>query len=397
MSAHSRSEPLDVLVVDDSAVVRQVMTAILQRVGFRVAVAADPLIAFQKMAQTRPDVILLDLEMPRMDGLSFLRKLMSEDPIPVVVCSGLAGVGTQNALQAMEEGAVAVVAKPGLGIREFLYDSAIALEEALRGAAAARLYRRLPRPSRRPGRAASLLPPSTASRLRVTTDRVLALGASTGGTEALRSILESMPPDCPGLVIVQHMPEVFTRAFADRLNQSCRIEVKEAAHGDRVMEGRALIAPGNRHTTVVRDGAHYAVQVTDGPLVSRHRPSVDVLFRSVAAAAGPNAVGVILTGMGADGAEGLLAMRQASAATIGQDEATCVVFGMPKEAIGRGAVDDVLPLAKIPAVMLAKARSGRAGEKRREPVVPRMSTLDSGEDSEIQGQGPAPAAPQNRR
>jgi two-component system chemotaxis response regulator CheB len=358
-------ERLEVLVVDDSAVVRQVTTAILQRVGFNVAVASDPLIAMQKMAQSRPSVILLDLEMPRMDGLSFLRKIMTEDPIPVVVCSGLAGAGTQGALQAMEEGAVAVVAKPRLGIREFLQDSAIALEEALRGAAAARLRPRTHSAASSGHRGEAGLAVA-GPRLRVTTDRVLAIGASTGGTEALRVILESLSPDCPGLVIVQHMPEIFTKAFADRLNQTCRIEVKEAAHGDRVVEGRALIAPGNRHTIVVRDGAHYAVQVTDGPLVSRHRPSVDVLFRSVAAAAGPNAVGVILTGMGADGADGLLAMKRAGGSTIAQDEASCVVFGMPKEAIVRGGVDDVVPLPLIPASMLAKACSQGPGERRRD-------------------------------
>jgi two-component system chemotaxis response regulator CheB len=359
-------ERLDVLVVDDSAVVRQVMTAILERVGFRVAVAADPLIAMQKMAHVRPSVILLDLEMPRMDGLSFLRRIMTEDPIPVVVCSGLAGAGTHAALQAMEEGAVAVVGKPRLGIREFLNDSAIALEEALRGAAAARLGRRTrARMAPDQGSQARDLPPRLPGpRLRLTTDRVLALGASTGGTEALRSILESMPPDCPGIVIVQHMPEVFTKAFADRLNQTCRVEVKEAAQGDRVAEGRALVAPGNRHTTVIRDGAHYVVAVEDGPLVTRHRPSVDVLFRSVADAAGPNAVGVILTGMGSDGAEGLLAMKRAGAATIAQDEASCVVFGMPKEAITRGAVDDVMPLSRIPAFLLSRARPSGLGEKR---------------------------------
>jgi two-component system, chemotaxis family, protein-glutamate methylesterase/glutaminase len=367
MRASRGQERLEVLVVDDSAVVRQVTTAILQRVGFSVTVAADPLIAMQKMGQSRPNVILLDLEMPRMDGLSFLRKIMTEDPIPVVICSGLAGKGTQGALQAMEEGAVAVVAKPRLGIREFLQDSAVALEEALRGAAAARLRPRAhltPSAGRRGG--ATGFPKSFGPRLRVTTDRVLAIGASTGGTEALRVILESMAPDCPGLVVVQHMPEVFTKAFADRLNHTCRIEVKEAGHGDRVAEGRALIAPGNRHTLVVRDGAHYAVQVTDGPLVSRHRPSVDVLFRSVAAAAGPNAVGVILTGMGADGADGLLAMKRAGASTIAQDEATCVVFGMPREAIVRGAVDDVVPLPLIPASMLAKASSPGVGERKRD-------------------------------
>jgi two-component system chemotaxis response regulator CheB len=351
-------EPLHVLVVDDSAVVRQAMTMILESAaGARVTVAADPLIAMRKMAQSRPDVILLDLEMPRMDGLSFLRKLMAEDPIPVVVCSGLAGAGTQAALEAMEEGAVAVVAKPRLGIREFLEDSAILLEESLRGAAAARL---LPsRPRRRVAAPASRPPAPLAPRPRAVPqggERIVALAASTGGTEALRAILEELPPDAPGTVIVQHMPEAFTRAFADRLNAGCRIEVKEAEYGDRVREGRALIAPGNRHTSVARDAAGFFVEVIDGPLVSRHRPSADVLFRSVAGAAGRQAVGAILTGMGADGASGLLEMRRAGASTIAQDEASSVVFGMPKEAIALGGVDEVLPL---PAIAQALLRLGR--------------------------------------
>ncbi len=346
-------DPLHVLVVDDSAVVRQAMTSILESAaGARVTVAADPLIAMRKMAQSRPDVILLDLEMPRMDGLSFLRKLMAEDPIPVVVCSGLAGAGTHAALQAMDEGAVAVVAKPRLGIREFLEDSAILLEEALRGAAAARLRPVKPRAAALKPK--SLTPPAARpQRAARAGDRLVAIAASTGGTEALRTILEGMPVDCPGIVVVQHMPEVFTRAFADRLNAGCRIEVKEAEPGDRVSEGRALIAPGNRHTTVVREAmGGFSVVVTDGPLVSRHRPSADVLFRSVAASAGPSAVGVILTGMGQDGAEGLFEMHQAGAATLAQDEASSVVFGMPKEAIARGAVDETLPLSDIARAML---------------------------------------------
>jgi two-component system, chemotaxis family, protein-glutamate methylesterase/glutaminase len=350
------SPRLSVLVVDDSAVVRQTVKALLAGAdGLSVDVAADPIIAMSKMARARPDVLLLDLEMPRMDGLSFLRRIMATDPLPVVVCSGLVGHGTEAALQALEEGAVGLVAKPRLGVRDFLQESARALEDTLRGAAAARLV------PRRRRRAADATPDghrrSRAPRLALTTDKVVAVGASTGGTEALREILEGLPPDCPGLVIVQHMPEVFTRAFADRLDKTCAIRVKEAEDGDRLLRGRALVAPGNRHTTVVRDGAHYSVRVTDGPLSGGHRPSVDVLFRSVASAAGPNAVGVILTGMGADGADGLRAMKDRGAPTIAQDEATCVVFGMPKEAIARGAVDDVVALPRIASALLRKAQA----------------------------------------
>jgi two-component system, chemotaxis family, protein-glutamate methylesterase/glutaminase len=348
--------PLHVLVVDDSAVMREAMTAILgQARGMRVSVAADPLIAMDKMRQARPDVILLDLEMPRMDGLSFLRKLMSEDPIPVVVCSSLAARGTEAAFRALEEGAVEVVAKPNLGVREFLRESATLLIDSLRAAARARrLPSRRPVPAPEARLSADAVLPTSRSELRDTTDKVVAIGASTGGTEALREILEAMPAGAPGIVAVQHMPEVFTRAFADRLDKLCRIEVKEAVTGDRVLAGRALIAPGNQHTLLVRSGAHYAVEVRNGPLVSRHRPSVDVLFRSAAQAAGPNAVGVILTGMGDDGAAGLLEMKRAGAATIAQDEASCVVFGMPKEAIERGAADEIAPLARIPASVLRR-------------------------------------------
>lgn len=348
--------PLQVLVVDDSAVVRQTVIALLSREpDMRVEAAADPLIGLNKMRRIRPDVILLDLEMPRMDGLTFLRKVMANDPIPVVVCSGLAGAGTELAMQAMEAGAVDVIAKPKIGVKNFLEESSVFLVDAVRGAARARLR---VRPSALPsvqGRytADAVLPPVQKSSIRITTDQVMVIGASTGGTEALKEILEAMPPDAPAMVIVQHMPEHFTRAFADRLNQTCRIEVKEAVHGSRVIAGRALIAPGNRHTLLVRTGAHYAVEVVDGPLVSRHRPSVDVLFRSAAQAAGPNAIGVIMTGMGDDGAAGLLEMKQAGAATVAQDEATCIVFGMPREAIARGAVDTVLPLSRIPAAILS--------------------------------------------
>ncbi|MFL5351749.1 chemotaxis response regulator protein-glutamate methylesterase [Archangium sp.] len=347
---------LRVLVVDDSAVVRQGVLMLLERVpGMAVEVASDPLIARQKMKSHRPDVILLDLEMPRMDGLTFLRELMrEEEPVPVVVCSGLAGPGSELAVRALQEGAVEIIAKPMLGVGDFLRESRARLLESLRNAARARA--RLAR--RTPPVKAELEPPErpTDPLLTVTTDKVVAVGASTGGTEALRQLLEPMPPDCPGLVIVQHMPEQFTSAFAKRLNQLCRIEVKEAEQGDAVRQGRALIAPGNRHLRVRRTGGHYQVEVLDGGRVSGHKPSVDVLFQSVARAAGENAVGVLLTGMGDDGADGLLVMKQAGAATIAQDEASCVVFGMPRAAIERGAVDEVLPLGAICEAVRRRAR-----------------------------------------
>jgi two-component system chemotaxis response regulator CheB len=344
---------LSVLVVDDSAVVRQAATAILsQDPGIVVTVAADPYIALDKMGRSRPDVILLDLEMPRMDGLTFLRKIMTEDPIPVVVCSGLAARGTATAIRALEEGAVEVLAKPQLGVRDFLHDSAATLIEVVRDAAEARVRRR--------DTAAPLIPPPHRTpRHHGPTDVVIAIGASTGGTEALRAILGAMPDDAPGIVVVQHMPERFTAAFAQRLDQVCRIEVKEAAPGDRVVRGRALIAPGNRHLALRRLGGNYEIELTDGPRVSRHRPSVDVLFRSVAQTAGAHAVGVIMTGMGDDGARGLVEMRRAGAATLAQDESTSVVFGMPKEAIARGCVEEVLPLPGMAAAILRRARALR--------------------------------------
>ena len=344
-----------VLVVDDSAVVRQVLTVILARErSITVSVAADPLIALDKMQSFRPDVIVLDLEMPGMDGLSFLQKVMAQDPIPVVVCSGLAARGTETALRAIEAGAVAVIEKPRLGVKGFLHDSAIMLRDTVIAAARARV-RRVVRPLPPAADLATAPRPRARSALATTTDKVIALGASTGGTEALRAILEAMPADAPGLLVVQHMPEGFTRAFADRLDRSCRIEVKEAADGDRVFDGRALIAPGQRHMTLKRSGTHYTVELSDGPLVSRHRPSVDVLFRSVAAAAGGSAVGAILTGMGDDGASGLLEMRRAGAVTLAQDEASCVVFGMPRAAIERGAADHVVPLEHMAARVLRHA------------------------------------------
>jgi len=342
-----------VLVVDDSAVVRQMLTAILAReAAITVAVAAHPLIAFQKMEVLRPDVIVLDLEMPEMDGLSFLQAVMATDPLPVVICSSLAARGAEAALRATDAGAVAIIEKPRLGVKGFLSDSEALLRETVMAAAGVRVR---PRPAprawdQRPRRAAF-----AAAALRVTTDKVIALGASTGGTEALRVVLEAMPPDAPGLLVVQHMPEVFTRAFAERLDRTCQIEVKEAVDGDRVLAGRALVAPGNRHLRLVRSGGHYAVEVADGSRVSGHRPSVDVLFQSVAKAAGSNAVGALLTGMGDDGAAGLLEMRRAGAYTLAQDEASCVVFGMPKEAIAKGAVEEVVSLVEMPGAILRGA------------------------------------------
>jgi two-component system chemotaxis response regulator CheB len=343
-----------VLVVDDSAVVRQALAAILSAAGFAVEVAADPVFAQARMARARPDAIVLDVEMPRMDGLTFLRLVMSsEDPVPVVMCSSLVGPGTDVVLQALEEGAVAVIEKPRIGVKGFLEDSALRIQEAVRGAAHARVRRRAPPPEPKHD-ASEVLPVRAARPLARTTEKVVAIGASTGGTEALRAILEALPPDAPGTAVVQHMPEVFTAAFARRLHGLCRIEVKEAAQGDRLAPGRALIAPGNHHLAVRRDGAHYAVDVLEGPPVQRHRPSIDVLFRSAAQAAGANAVGVILTGMGEDGAHGLLEMRNAGAHTIAQDEATSVVFGMPKEAIRLGAACEVQPLPRIAAAILRR-------------------------------------------
>jgi two-component system, chemotaxis family, protein-glutamate methylesterase/glutaminase len=349
--------PIRVLVVDDSAVVRQVLEAVLsQERDMSVTVAADPLIALQKMARLRPDVIVLDLEMPRMDGLTFLRKIMAEDPIPTLICSGVAARGTEAALRALDEGAIGIVTKPKLGLRSFLYESALVLTDMVRSAAGARVHRRfslspLPRPEPVTPRR---IPPASSSK------GLVAVGASTGGTEALTEILTALPKDSPGIVVVQHMPEVFTAAFAERLNQLSQIEVIEAKDGDPILPGRALLAPGNRHMSVRRRGAQTFVDVSDGPLVSRHRPSVDVLFQSVAQAVGADALGVILTGMGNDGAQGLLEMKNAGAETIAQDEATCVVFGMPKEAIACGAVDLILPLTQIAPKILA-AFSGWSG------------------------------------
>ncbi|MEO5363656.1 MAG: chemotaxis response regulator protein-glutamate methylesterase [Magnetococcus sp. DMHC-8] len=388
-----------VLIIDDSAVVRQTLTQILESDGDIevVGAAQDPFVAAERLKTVVPDVITLDVEMPRMDGLTFLRKIMTQHPIPVVMCSSLAEEGSATALKALEYGAVDIITKPKMGTKTFLEESSIRICDAVKAAAMARLTRMVPRPEQtasasgerpvvvpaaaphRVERAAvdgshhvdrftaavqaghkvppkltadAMLPPPDARAMVQTTEKVVVVGASTGGTEALRVFLEALPADAPGMVIVQHMPENFTSAFANRLNTLCQVTVKEASNEDSVVRGRVLIAPGNKHTLLKRSGARYLVEVKEGPLVSRHRPSVDVLFRSAARYAGKNAVGVIMTGMGDDGARGMLEMKQAGATNIAQDEHSCVVFGMPKEAIKHGGVDIVKPLDKIAAEVI---------------------------------------------
>src|SRR5580692_2650102 len=317
------NERIRVLIVDDSAVVRQTLKEVLSSDPEIevIATAGDPFVAAERIAEQVPDVITLDIEMPRMDGLTFLKKLMSQHPIPVVICSSLAEEGTQSTFRALEYGAVEIVTKPRLGTKQFLEDSRIALCEAVKAAAGARLRALSPSHLVEPKLTAdAILSPATHA-MAETTEKVVVIGASTGGTEALKTLLEALPSDAPGIVIVQHMPEVFTRAFANRLDSLCQISVKEAEPNDTVIRGRALIAPGNHHMLLKRSGARYFVDIKDGPLVSRHRPSVDVLFRSAARYAGPNAVAVIMTGMGDDGANGMLEMKQAGATTIAQDEA----------------------------------------------------------------------------
>ena len=344
--------PVRVLIVDDSAVVRQALSEALGTdPGIEImATAADPYIAADRIRQEIPDVILLDVEMPRMDGITFLETIMAQRPIPVVICSSLSERGSETALRAMECGAVEVIAKPRLGAGEFFREASEMLCQAVLSASAAH-----PRPRRpvEPALSADAVLAEPGSRaLPRTTEKVVLVGASTGGTEALAVFLRALPPDAPGIAIVQHMPEKFTTAFAARLNSLCAITVKEAASGDTMLRGQALLAPGNRHMLLKRSGARYYVEVREGPPVCRHRPSVDVLFRSGARYAGPNAVGVLMTGMGNDESRGLLELRQAGAATIAQDEASCVVFGMPNEAIKLGAAGRVLPLEAISSAVL---------------------------------------------
>jgi two-component system chemotaxis response regulator CheB len=342
-----------VLIVDDSATVRQTLAAVLEADPEIevLGVASDPFVAASRIRDEIPDVITLDVEMPRMDGITFLRKLMAQHPIPVVMCSSLVESGSETLMQALEAGAVDIILKPKIGVGEHLSEARDRICEAVKGAAQARVGRtRDRRPTPAPLNphekltADAMLPPPRAGAMARTTETIICIGASTGGTESLREVLEALPADAPGIVIVQHMPEKFTASFAKRLDSLCQVRVKEAEDGDAVLRGHVLIAPGNLHTMIERSGARYYVSVKEGPLVSRHRPSVDVLFRSAARSVGSNAVGVIMTGMGDDGARGLEEMKNAGAFTFAQDEATCIVFGMPKEAIARNCVDRIVPL-----------------------------------------------------
>ena len=355
-----RDRPIGVLIIDDSAFVRQTLREILEsdpeiRV---IAAASDPYVAVERIKEQVPDVITLDIEMPRMDGLTFLDRLMSQHPLPVVICSTLAGAGSDVAFAALAKGAVEIVTKPKLGTKEFFEESRVRLCDIIKAAAHSRLTRCHPPALHTVApklTADAILAKPSSSAMIQTTDKVVAVGASTGGTEALREFLEAMPLDAPPIVIVQHMPAEFTARFAQRLEQTCRITVKEAEDNDSVIRGQALIAPGNRHMLLKRSGARYFVEIRDGPLVSRHRPSVDVLFRSAARYAGKNTIGVIMTGMGDDGARGMLELREAGAYTIAQDEATCVVFGMPAEAIKLSAVQQILPLPMIAGEVVRRA------------------------------------------
>ena len=359
------------MIIDDSAVVRSVLQEILQKHrGITViGTAPDPIFALQRMQSAWPDVIVLDVEMPRMDGITFLRKIMAEHPTPTVICSSLTEAGAETTIQAMEAGAVSIITKPTVKLTEFLRDYEDEFITAIREAAAAQLKRPLlSKPAtilapvsnslseqRANGKltADAILPPSDGRSAMVrTTDRFIAIGTSTGGTQALEYLFDCLPATTPGVVVVQHMPPMYTKSFANRLNERSQMKIKEAETGDRVLTGHVLIAPGGKHLLVRRNGAQYDVEVVDGPLVSRHRPSVDVLFRSVAKSAGSNALGIIMTGMGDDGARGLKEMFDAGARTLAQDEASCVVFGMPKEAIKHGGVHDVLGLDAIPRAML---------------------------------------------
>jgi two-component system chemotaxis response regulator CheB len=350
-----------VLIIDDSALVRSLLTEIINREPDMEAIGAapDPLVAREMIRALNPDVLTLDIEMPRMDGLDFLERLMRLRPTPVVMVSTLTERGADVTLRALELGAVDFVAKPRIGIAAGMGALGQDLCERIRVAARARMRRHASAAATdaHAGSAKTVV----ASFSRMSTEKLLVIGASTGGTEAIRTVLQHLPPDSPAVLITQHMPPGFTRSFAARLNTLCRITVSEAVDGERVLPGHAYIAPGDRHLRLAKSGANYIVAIDDGPPVNRHRPSVEVLFRSVAALAGPNAIGVMLTGMGADGARAMLDMKHAGSFNIAQDEASCVVFGMPKEAIACGAVDEVLPLPKIaPRVLEQLAEFGTA-------------------------------------
>ncbi len=351
----SKARKHRVLIVDDSAVVRNVLSDIvnsdpeLEVMG----TAADPYVAAQRIKEAVPDVITLDVEMPRMDGVTFLRRLMSQHPIPVVVCSSLVSAKSETLQSVLASGAVDVICKPEIGLKGFLEDSRLQICDAIKAACKAKLKNVKPVRAVAPKETAdAVLAPPRHGAMSKTTEKIVAVGASTGGIEALRTFLEGFPLDCPPILIVQHMPAAFTAALATRLDGICGITVREAKHGDRMLRGQALISPGDRHALLARSGAVYNTELRDGPLVSRHKPSVDVLFRSVARMAGKNAIGVIMTGMGDDGAQGLKEMRDAGASTLGQDEATCVVYGMPQAAMKAGAVQEELPLSRLTSSVL---------------------------------------------
>jgi two-component system chemotaxis response regulator CheB len=343
---------IKVLIVDDSAVVRNILSAALASDPEIevVGTAADPYIAREKIVELKPDVLTLDVEMPRMDGITFLRKLMAAKPMPVVMVSAMTQAGSDTSLAAMEAGAVEIVAKPAIDQRVGVREIEMEVVDKVKAAARANMAVYVARLNKTASYKA-VIKPTTA--MIKTTDKLIAIGSSTGGTEALKEVLTQLPADTPGILIVQHMPEGFTRAFSERLNGLCAMQIAEAKDGDSVIPGRALIAPGNKHMSLRRSGAKYYVEVKEGPLVMRHRPSVEVLFQSVAKFGGANAIGVMLTGMGNDGSTGMLEMKKAGAFNIAQDEASCVVFGMPKEAIKAGAVDKIVALENIPKAMLA--------------------------------------------
>ena len=347
-------KPVKVLIVDDSAVVRQVVAGVLgadARIEV-VGAVADPMLAIAHMQRAWPDVVVLDIEMPKMDGITFLRKIMAERPLPVIICSTLTKAGARITIDALAAGAVATIQKPKMGLKSFLIDASEDLVSAVLTAARANISALGRRPAAaRPIdklTADAVLPAGVAtSPASATSGRIVAIGTSTGGTQALEVVLSALPASAPPIVVVQHMPEKFTTAFAERLDSVCRIRVQEARHGMLVAGGLALIAPGGKHMLLKRQGDRWSVDVIDGPLVNRHRPSVDVLFRSAARFAGPAALGVIMTGMGDDGAAGMAEMRAAGARTLAQDEASCVVYGMPKEAVRRGGVERSVPLDAI--------------------------------------------------
>jgi two-component system, chemotaxis family, protein-glutamate methylesterase/glutaminase len=350
---------IKVLIVDDSALVRQTLQDVLSSDPEIevIATASDPFVAVKRLRQEVPDVITLDIEMPRMDGITFLQKLMLQHPIPVVMCSSLTEEGSETTLKALEYGAVEIIQKPRLGTKQFLEESTVRICDAVKAASLVRVKSIAAPPKVEPKLSADIvIEKPKPDGMIGTTDKVIVVGASTGGTEALKVFLQALPVDAPGVAVVQHMPEYFTGAFARRLDAICRISVKEAEGNDTLTRGHALIAPGHSHMLLKRSGGGYFVEVKDGPLVSRHRPSVDVLFRSAARYAGKNCIGVIMTGMGDDGAKGMLEMKEMGVATLAQDEKSCVVFGMPKEAIKLGAVDKVLSLEKLAPEVLRICR-----------------------------------------